>query len=144
MNQEDGVARPLVLVADDDPDIRELVTAVLESGSYHVLQACDGLEALELARRHGVDLAVLDLKMPRMDGLGVIREIRRDEALSGIPAILLTAAAEQLGPSELAEPDQVLGKPFRATRLLRSVAALLAGAARTGGEAGSGPVLDYR
>jgi len=84
-----------VLIADDKAAGRELVRTVLEYGGYEVFEASDGLEALAFAFRIHPDLIILDLHMPGLDGFGVIREIRRDQAFAETPCVALTASAMQ-------------------------------------------------
>jgi DNA-binding response OmpR family regulator len=93
--------RPLVLVADDDPDILALVRFRLERDGYEVLSAPDGETALDLAVARTPDLALLDVMMPRLDGYEVTRRLRQHGPTTGIPIILLTARVQ--------EPDVELG-----------------------------------
>jgi DNA-binding response OmpR family regulator len=93
--------RPLVLVADDDPDILALVRFRLERDGYEVLSAPDGETALDLALARTPDLALLDVMMPRLNGLEVTRRLREHGPTTGIPIILLTARVQ--------EPDVALG-----------------------------------
>ena len=87
-------AQPVVLAADDDEDILELVAFRLERSGYTVLRAHDGEEALRLAREEQPDLGVLDVMMPKLDGFEVTRRLRADAATSSTPIILLTARAQ--------------------------------------------------
>jgi DNA-binding response OmpR family regulator len=93
--------RPLVLVADDDPDILALVRFRLERDGYEVLSAPDGETALDLALARTPDLALLDVMMPRLDGYEVTRRLREHAPTREIPIILLTARVQ--------EPDRALG-----------------------------------
>jgi DNA-binding response OmpR family regulator len=93
--------RPLVLVADDDPDILALVRFRLERDGYEVLSAPDGETALDLALARTPDLALLDVMMPRLDGLELTRRLRQHAPTMEIPIILLTARVQ--------EPDVTLG-----------------------------------
>jgi DNA-binding response OmpR family regulator len=81
---------PLVLVADDEPLLLELVSHRLEMDGYRVVTAADGGEALRLAAELRPDLIVLDNLMPVADGLEVLRRLRSDEALAAIPVLMLT------------------------------------------------------
>jgi CheY-like chemotaxis protein len=85
---------PLILIVDDDPDIREGITAVLETGPYRLLTASDGLDCMEKIRKTPPDLLILDMLMPRMDGFAVIRELRSDPEFAGLPIIVLTTVIE--------------------------------------------------
>ena len=80
-------ARPLILVADDEDDVRDLVVYRLTRSGYDVVEARDGDEALQLAARTTPDLAVLDVMMPKVDGYEVTRRLRADAATSRIPVI---------------------------------------------------------
>jgi DNA-binding response OmpR family regulator len=119
-------ARPLVLVADDDKDILQLLRLRLELLGYGVVQAANGVEALELAREEKPALAILDVMMPGLDGLEVARQLRA--ANSRIPIILLTARIQESDVSAGldAGADAYLGKPFDVTDLRNKVEELLA------------------
>ncbi|PVZ14577.1 response regulator transcription factor [Actinomycetospora cinnamomea] len=117
-----------VLVADDDPDVRDVVVFKLQQSGHEVLVAEDGGAALDLARSSRPDLAVLDVMMPRMTGLDVCRELRADRATAGIPVILLTARAQE-GDIESGfawGADDYLTKPFSPRELDSRVRAVLA------------------
>jgi DNA-binding response OmpR family regulator len=120
-------SRPLVLVADDDRDILQLVSFRLERADYEVVQANDGEEALRLAKELRPDLAVLDLMMPKLNGYEVIREIRRNEETKAIPVILLTARVQEADVARGFEAgaDDYLKKPFSPQELRARVQAIL-------------------
>jgi two-component system cell cycle response regulator DivK len=82
-----------ILVAEDRPGSRELIRTVLESAGYEVLEAADGQEALEKACGASVDLVLLDLQMPRVDGFGVLVQLRKDPRFENTPIVALTANA---------------------------------------------------
>jgi CheY-like chemotaxis protein len=82
-----------ILIADDKDSSRELIRALLERSGYRVQEAADGEQALEQARSGDPDLILLDLQMPRLDGFGVIRELRRDDRFRDKPVVALTAYA---------------------------------------------------
>jgi DNA-binding response OmpR family regulator len=119
--------QPVVLAADDDEDVLELVTFRLERSGYTVLQAHDGEEAWELARDAQPDLAVLDVLMPKLDGFELTRRIRADEATRRIPIILLTARAQDADVQQGfdAGADDYLRKPFSPQELRARVQAIL-------------------
>lgn len=104
--------QPLVLVADDDPDIRRLVRLRLERSGCTVVSAADGAEALELAAACKPDVAILDVAMPALSGLEVTRALR--ERLIPVPVILLTARARESDVREggAAGADAYITKPF--------------------------------
>ena len=119
--------RRLILVADDDADILALIKAVLERSGHEVVAVADGAEALAGVRMHRPDLAVLDITMPLVDGLEVLRRLRADSETVALPVVLLSAQAQ--------EADVVRGfatgasaymkKPFSPRDLVARVAELL-------------------
>ena len=119
--------RPLVLVADDDEDILDLVAFRLELAGYAVIQAGDGEEALKLALDELPDLAVLDLMMPKLDGFELTRRLRAEEATSKMPIILLTARAQDADVQQGfdAGADDYIRKPFSPQELRSRVQAIL-------------------
>jgi DNA-binding response OmpR family regulator len=119
--------RPVVLVADDDDDIRDLVAFRLDRAGYEVLRAGDGQQALDLAREHVPDLAVLDVMMPKLTGYDVTRELRADAATSRIPVILLTARVQEADVARGFEAgaDDYVKKPFSPQELKARVQAVL-------------------
>jgi DNA-binding response OmpR family regulator len=120
-------AGPVILAADDDEDILELVTFRLERSGYTVLQARDGEEAFELAREKKPDLALLDVMMPKMDGFELTRRLRAEETTSRIPIILLTARAQDadLQQGFDAGADDYIRKPFSPQELRARVQSIL-------------------
>lgn len=120
-------ARPLVLVADDDSDILELVCFRLERAGYDVIRASDGEQALRIAAEHRPDLAVLDVMMPKLTGYDVTRRIRKDQATSRMPIILLTARVQEADVQQgfAAGADDYLKKPFSPQELQARVQAIL-------------------
>lgn len=119
--------QPLVLAADDDEDILDLVAFRLERSGYAVIVARDGEEALELAAKELPDLAVLDVMMPKVDGFEVTRRLRAEEATSRIPIILLTARSQDADVQQGFEAgaDDYLRKPFSPDELRARVQAIL-------------------
>ena len=126
---DDGVerAQPVVLAADDDEDILELIAFRLERSGYTVLQARDGEEALELARRSQPDLAVLDVMMPKIDGFELTRRLRDDDSTTKMPIILLTARTQEADVQRGfdAGADDYIRKPFSPQELGARVQAIL-------------------
>jgi DNA-binding response OmpR family regulator len=119
--------RPLVLIADDDPDILALVRFRLERDGYEVLSAPDGETALDLALARTPDLAVLDVMMPRLDGYEVTRRLREHGPTTTIPIILLTARVQEpdLERGFEAGADDYVTKPFSPQALGERVQAAL-------------------
>ncbi len=113
-----------VLVVDDEHPLRRLLRLYLEKEGYEVVEADDGLDALSLMRRGGIDLALVDVMLPELDGFEVVRRIRTE---SGIPIILITARGEEaqrITGLELGADDYVV-KPFSAPEVVARVRAQL-------------------
>jgi DNA-binding response OmpR family regulator len=119
--------RPLVLVADDDPDIRSLVTLRLEKSGYEVVAAGDGEQALAAALERAPDLALLDVMMPKLDGYEVTERLRQEEATRHLPVILLTARVQETDIARGVEAgaDDYVKKPFSTSELRDRVQAVL-------------------
>jgi two-component system, OmpR family, phosphate regulon response regulator PhoB len=117
--------KPLVLVADDDEDILALVRIQLERAGLEIVAAHDGEEALRLARERRPRLAVLDVSMPKLDGLEVLAALRDDGA--DMRVVLLTAKAQESDVERgyAAGADEYLKKPFSPAELLERVQSLL-------------------
>ena len=113
-----------ILVADDEPHIREVICFALERAGMSTVTARNGSEALQTVRRGGVDLAVLDIGMPEMDGLEVCRQIRKS---SDLPILFLSARDEEIDRIlglEIGGDDYVT-KPFSARELVARVNVIL-------------------
>jgi DNA-binding response OmpR family regulator len=123
----DSDSTPTILVADDEEDLRELVTYRLTRSGYRVIGAGDGLEALELAAERTPDLMVLDVMMPKLDGYELTRRLRAEAALRSIPVILLTARSQESDIDRGFEvgADDYLKKPFNPDELVARVRAVL-------------------
>src|ERR1700738_2891065 len=121
----DPQAGRTVLIADDDPRLRALLTWTLEMGQYHVLAAVDGLDALQQAREHHPDIFVLDVGMPGMNGIEVCRQLRAEQVIS--PILILTGfgSEEDKVAGLEAGADDYQTKPFGTKELLARVNALL-------------------
>jgi DNA-binding response OmpR family regulator len=119
--------RPLVLVADDDPDILSLVTLRLERSGYEVVTASDGAEALSAALDRAPDLALLDVMMPKLDGYEVTERLRDNDSTRRMPVILLTARVQEVDIARGIEAgaDDYVRKPFSTHELRDRVQAAL-------------------
>ena len=124
-----------VLVIDDDPDIRELVTWKLSQAGYGVLSEPDGVAGLAaavgstpLSAAMPPDLVIVDWMMPRMSGIELCEALRRNPATARIPVILLTARAQEAEVDRgfAAGVDDYIVKPFSPREMLRRVEAVLA------------------
>lgn len=116
-----------VLVVEDDRDIVEMIELYLKDAGYHTERAGDGVRALELWRAAGPDLILLDIGLPKLDGLEVLKRVRSDTTGPQVPVILLTARAEEA--DELVGlglgADDYITKPFNPRTLLARVRAVL-------------------
>jgi CheY-like chemotaxis protein len=124
--------KPYILIVDDDPDILEGITAVLETQDYRLATARDGLECLDKIRKETPDLVILDMLMPRMDGFAVIKELRADTEYSGLPVIVLTTVIEdaayrryELETGLSMDVADFIEKPAPPAELLRRVSAIV-------------------
>jgi CheY-like chemotaxis protein len=126
--QESNGERLTILVADDEQDIRELVAYRLSRSGYHVLEACDGEEALRMAADKVPDMAVLDVMMPRLDGFELTQRLRETPATRQLPILLMSASVQDADISRgfAAGADDYLTKPFTPNELLDRVRAMLA------------------
>ena len=124
LEMNDGETRQKILVADDEASIRRILETRLKMVGYDVVVAEDGEEAVAMFNKTNPDLVVLDVMMPKMDGYGVTREIRRT---SDVPIIILTAlgdVSERITGLELGADDYVI-KPFSPKELEARVKAVL-------------------
>ena len=116
-----------ILLAEDDPDILHMVAYKLRRAGFEVVEATDGIAALDACRREPPDLVLLDVRMPRMDGISVCRELRAGPQTGDLPIIMLTARA-RAQDRELAfaagATDYVV-KPFSPRALVERVEAVL-------------------
>jgi two-component system phosphate regulon response regulator PhoB len=117
-----------ILLVEDDPDIRHLVSYKLTKGGFAVNAAADGVTALREAHREPPDLVILDVRMPRMSGLEVCRELRAGARTARVPIIMLTARArpQDLEQAYAAGATDYVVKPFSPRELLHRVEAALA------------------
>lgn len=117
---------PLILVADDEADIRALLRILLEKDGYRVLEAADGLEALQALRDHPeVSLILLDIMMPHLDGFETVRALRKS---TDAPILFLTARSSDTDKTAAYGNggDDYIVKPFHATDLRLKIRAMLA------------------
>ena len=119
--------KKLILFVEDDPDIAKLGKVRLESAGYEVLLASDGMDALTKARSNKVDLIVLDLMLPKMDGYKVCRMLKFDAKYKKIPIIMLTArgAEEDKKLGKDSGADAYLVKPYEPETLLQNIKELI-------------------
>jgi DNA-binding response OmpR family regulator len=114
-----------VLICDDEPSLRELIRVSLD-GPYEFVEADDGEESLEIARRLRPDVVILDMMMPRRNGLEVLSELRREEALANTAVIVLTAQPATREQALQEGADVVMVKPFEPEQITAAVEEVLA------------------
>jgi CheY-like chemotaxis protein len=124
--------KPYILVVDDDPDILDGIVTVLESQPYRLATARDGKKCLEMIAQEIPNLLILDLLMPRMDGWGVIREMRSEPRYAHVPIMVLTTVIEdasrrryELETGMAMDVQEYVQKPVKPTELIRCVEKLL-------------------
>jgi DNA-binding response OmpR family regulator len=120
------LARPVVLIAEDDPSVRLTLEFVLEDEGFDVLSAADGEEALRVATERHPDVILLDQMMPKMDGRTVLGALRNAAGTSAIPVFVLTGMAR--GPEDEWPGAHFVGKPFSPDELVERIRAVLPGA----------------
>ncbi|MDF2739802.1 MAG: chemotaxis protein CheY [Actinomycetia bacterium] len=118
-----------MLIVDDDPAIRRVVSALLDLDEYGLLEAADGQAALEMVRDERPDLVILDLTMRRLDGLRACQALRSDPELAGTRALVLTGRDQPDDRAAARDPgaDAYLVKPFSSLALLEAVKRLTDG-----------------
>jgi two-component system OmpR family response regulator len=117
--------RPKVLVIDDEPGVRELISEALSISEITAVQAADGLEALSFLRRERFDLLILDINMPKLDGLALLEKLRT-EGMS-VPILMLSARADKADINQglRTGADDYLTKPFSIEELVLRVKAIM-------------------
>jgi len=119
---------PYILIVDDDPDILEGILTILESQPYRLATARDGKKCIEMIEDDIPDLLILDLLMPRMDGWGVIREMRSEPRFASVPIMVLTTVIEdasrrryELETGMAMDVQDYVQKPARPADLIKSI-----------------------
>jgi len=116
-----------ILSVDDSASMRQMVKLTLSGAGYDVVEAADGCEALTKARNGGVHMVLTDLNMPNMDGLSLIRELRKLPSYKGVPIIFLTTESDDAkkGEAKAAGATAWIVKPFKQDALLGVVKKVL-------------------
>lgn len=117
-----------IVIAEDEPDIRELIAFTLRFAGHEVITAGNGQEGFDLTKQEHPDLVLLDVRMPKLTGYDACRKIKADPELGHIPVIFLSAKGQE---SEIAQgfaagADEYLLKPFAPDQLTERVKAILA------------------
>lgn len=117
-----------ILVVDDEPHIRRLVSFSLERGGHEVLEAPDGMTALEIAAAQRPELILMDVMMPLMTGYETVKRLKADEATRDIPVVMLSAKSQKTEQAEGIEcgAERYICKPFTPKELVEQVGELLA------------------
>ena len=117
-----------VLVVEDSPTQRECISNQLEWNGLNVIQASDGIEALEKIQANNPDLVLLDIVMPRMDGYGLCRLIKANPETKNIPVVFLTAKVQDIDFTwGLKNAEAYLGKPWHPKELINTIKRLIIG-----------------
>lgn len=123
---------PYILIVDDDPDILEGILTILETQPYRLATARDGKKCMEMIATEIPDLLILDLLMPRMDGWGVIREMRSEPRYTNVPIMILTTVIEdasrrryELETGLAMDVQDYVQKPAKPADLIQRVEKLL-------------------
>jgi CheY-like chemotaxis protein len=118
-----------ILVIEDEETVRENILELLDAEGFDAIAAQNGRIGLELARQQLPDLILCDVRMPELDGYGVLQGIRSDPAMAGIPLIFLTAKASKTDLSYGLElgANAYITKPFTITELLSAISQILEG-----------------
>ncbi len=124
------MANKLILVVDDEHDVRRFLTTLLEDEGYDTIVATDGEQALEMLETARPDLITLDVAMPNKSGVGTYRALRDNEALRSIPVIIITGVAAEFrefisSRKQVPPPDGYIPKPIDPVELLATVERLL-------------------
>ena len=116
-----------ILIAEDEPDIRELVAFTLRFAGYEVVVAQNGEEAVQLAVRELPDMALMDVRMPRMTGYDACRAIKAHPELKDMPVVFLSAKGQEaeIESGLEAGAEEYLLKPFAPDQLIERVRAIL-------------------
>ena len=116
-----------ILSVDDSASMRQMVRLALAGAGYDVTEACDGRDALAKAQQSSVHMVLTDLNMPNMDGLSLIRELRKLPAYKGVPIVFLTTESEEgkRAEAKAAGATAWIVKPFKQDQLLGVVKKVL-------------------
>lgn len=116
-----------ILLVDDDPNLREMLRQMLELGGFNVVEAEDGLDALDKLEEIMPDILVLDVMMPNLDGVSLCKQLRNDAEFVTLPIIMLSGKTQQWAVEEglAAGANRYLRKPITVEELIQSVRELL-------------------
>lgn len=128
-----------ILVAEDNPPMRNLIVQAFRRKGFEVHEAADGLAALKLIREKAPDLVMLDIQMPKVSGLSILEAMRRDARFRDTPVVMATArkSKQDILLAQKLKASAYILKPFKMEDVLAKVAELLASANRDAGDADS-------
>jgi two-component system chemotaxis response regulator CheY len=117
----------VILAVDDSASMRQMVRFTLESAGYTVMQASDGVEALEIAKTKPADLVLTDINMPNMDGISLVRELRALDTYKFVPMLVLTteSGSDTKQRGKAAGATGWIVKPFNPEQLLATIARVI-------------------
>ena len=115
----------LIVVVEDNRDINDLLSLILEEEGYRVISVTDGRKALDAARQFTPDLITLDLALPGKDGWALARELQEDPATENIPILVISAYTRELDAPLRRRVARVISKPFYITQVINEVDAIL-------------------
>jgi CheY-like chemotaxis protein len=119
--------RPVIVVVEDNQDINDLLSLILEEEGYQVVSVTDGRAALTAAREHRPDLITLDLALPGKDGWAVARELQEDPSTEHIPILIISAYTRNLDAPMRRRVARVISKPFYINQVVSEVDAIIRG-----------------
>lgn len=121
------MAKKTILVVDDEKDLLDLIEYNLKKEGFNVLKAENGKEGIDIAKEHKPDLVLMDIMMPKMDGMEAVETMRGDEELKSIPIIFLTARSDEKTEVEGLNKggDDYITKPISTTKLISRIKAVL-------------------
>jgi len=129
-------AGPRILFVDDDEAIQRAVKRIGEAYGYEVLQAFDGVQGLELAAKERVDIILLDINLPRMDGRDVLKRLKQDANTAGIPVLMISSRESEYDRQVALElgADDLSKKPFEPHLLFKKIECVIQNAQKRKGK----------
>ena len=116
-----------IMIVDDSASLRQVVSMALKGAGYDVIEACDGRDALAKLNGQRVNLVISDVNMPNLDGIGLVKELKKDSNYKFTPVIMLTTEAQEARKQEgqAAGAKAWVVKPFQPQQMLNAVAKLV-------------------
>jgi CheY-like chemotaxis protein len=117
--------RRLIVVVEDNKDINDLLSAILEEEGYRVISVTDGRQAQQAAKAHRPGLITLDLALPGKDGWAIVRELQDDPETADVPIVVISAYTRDLEPPLRRRVARVISKPFYVSQIIAEVDGIL-------------------